>query len=94
MAGAPFSLMKEVFEMDPGDVRVVSGPAGVVIVRLDETLPPADGGQTAQLRGQLKGQLDQQLSSAIFQAFSRDVQVRSNPQVDQNAVTAVLNSFQ
>ena len=51
-------------------------------------------GQTAQLRGQLKGQLDQQLSSAIFQAFSRDVQVRSNPQVDQNAVTAVLNSFQ
>ncbi|QEW19877.1 Peptidyl-prolyl cis-trans isomerase D [Marinibacterium anthonyi] len=94
VAGAPFSLMKEVFEMDPGEVRVVSGPAGVVIVRLDETLPPADGGQTAQLRGQLKGQLDQQLSSAIFQAFSRDVQVRSNPQVDQNAVTAVLNSFQ
>lgn len=94
VAGAPFSMMTEVFGMDVGEVRVVSGPAGVAIVRLDEELPPVEGGQTAQLRSQLGGQLNQQLSSAIFQAFSRDVQMRSSPQVDQNAVNAVLNSFQ
>ena len=94
VAGAPFTLMTEVFQMDEGEVRVVSGPAGVVLVRLDAALPPAEDGQVAQLRSQLSGQLDQQLSNALFQAFSYDAQVRANPQVDQNAVNAVLNSFQ
>ncbi|MBB97344.1 MAG: peptidylprolyl isomerase [Rhodobacteraceae bacterium] len=94
VAGAPFSLMSEVFEMDTGDVRVVSGPAGVVLVRLDEILPPEDTGQAAQLREALSGELDQQLSNALFQAFTMDVQARANPQIDQAAVDAVLNSFQ
>ena len=93
--GAPFSMMAEVFEMDEeGEVRVVSGEAGVVIVRLDAMLEPAQDGQTAQIREALTGQLDQQLSNALFQAFTYDTQVRANPQIDQNAVNAVLNSFQ
>ena len=94
VAGAPFSLMQDVFAMEAGEVRVVTGEAGVVIVRLDEVLPPAEDGQTGQLREALSGQLDQQLSSALFQALSYDIQVRGNPQIDQNAVNAVLNSFQ
>ena len=92
--GAPFSIMTEVFEMEPGEVRVVAGAGGVVVVRLDEELPPAEDGQVAQLRQSLTQQLDQTLAQELFEVFARDVQLRAQPQIDQNAVTAVLNSFQ
>ncbi|MEM8732477.1 MAG: SurA N-terminal domain-containing protein [Pseudomonadota bacterium] len=94
VAGAPFSLIVEVFEMEPGTARLVSGPGGVALVRLDATLPPADNDQTAQLRTTLSRQLDQQLATGLFQAFASDTQLRGNPQIDMNAVNAVLNSFQ
>lgn len=92
--GAPFSIMTEVFDMEPGEIRVVAGAGGVVVVRLDEELPPAEDGQVAQLRQSLTQQLDQTLAQELFEIFARDVQLRAQPQIDQNAVTAVLNSFQ
>lgn len=92
--GAPFKMVGEVFDMDPGEVRVVPGAGGVAIVRLDEVLPPEDGGQTEQLRAALTRQLDQALSNALYQAFAIDAQTRARPTIDQQSVEAVLSSFQ
>ncbi|QBF32188.1 peptidyl-prolyl cis-trans isomerase [Thalassococcus sp. S3] len=91
---APDGFMADVFTMQEGEVRVIpTGPA-VMIVRLDEVLPPVEGGETEQLRSALDANLDQTLAQALFDAFARDAQIRANPQIDQRALNAVLTSFQ
>ncbi|MBK0329404.1 peptidyl-prolyl cis-trans isomerase [Rhodobacteraceae bacterium F11138] len=92
--GTPADFMNQVFEMTPGELRVVSGDGSVVLVRLDDTLPPADTPKLTQMRTAIAAQLDQALAQALFQAYARDVQVRSKPQIDQQAVNAVQASFQ
>ncbi len=92
--GTPPNFMAEVFEMEPGELRIVSGGGTVLIVQLNETLPPAETADLAAMKDSLGAQLDQSLSEALFQAFGRDARIRANPQVDQRAVNAVLTSFQ
>ncbi|SFT83920.1 peptidylprolyl isomerase [Sedimentitalea nanhaiensis] len=92
--GTPADFMNQVFEMDLNEIRVVTGDGAVLIVRLDGILPPDDTPELAQMRTAIAAQLDQTLSQALFQAYARDVQIRSKPQIDQQAVNAVQASFQ
>lgn len=85
--------MNEVFAMEPGELRVVSGNGAAWIVRLDETLPPADTDELRQLRDALSSQMDQALAQNIFNAYVRDAQTRARPVVDQQALNAVQASF-
>ncbi|MBI6629093.1 peptidyl-prolyl cis-trans isomerase [Pontibaca salina] len=91
---APNGFMQQVFEMEPGEMRVVSDDATVAVVQLDATLPPAENAELAELRRALNQELDQALASALFEAYAMDVQIRAKPQVDQRALTAVQSSFQ
>lgn len=91
---APKGFMQQVFEMEPGEMRVVTDDATVAVVQLDETLPPADSAELTELRRTLNEELDQTLASALFEAYAMDVRIRANPQVDQRALTAVQSSFQ
>ncbi len=90
----PADFMQQVFEMEPGEMRVVTGGGAVVLVRLNEILPPDDTPEVTQMRAAIAAQLDQALAQALFQAYAQDVQVRSKPQIDQQAVNAVQASFQ
>lgn len=90
---APADLMAQVFEMEPGELRVVSGPEGTVIVRLDEVLPPAETPEQTAMREALGQQLDQDLAQALFAAFLRDAQRRARPRIDDQALAAVNASF-
>lgn len=92
--GTPPTFMTEVFEMKPGDLRVISGGGAVIIVRLDETLPPADTSDTEALRAALAQQLNQALAQDLFDAYARDAQLRARPQIDQRALNAVHVNFQ
>ncbi|MEM9550255.1 MAG: peptidyl-prolyl cis-trans isomerase [Pseudomonadota bacterium] len=92
--GTPPTFMTEVFEMKPGDLRVISGGGAVIIVRLDETLPPADTSDTEALRTALAQQLNQALAQDLFDAYARDAQLRARPQIDQRALNAVHVNFQ
>ena len=90
---APAEFMTEVFEMNPGELRVIPGNAAALIVRLDEVLPPADTDELRQLKDALAAQLDQALAQNIFDAYVRDAQVRARPVVDQQALNAVQASY-
>lgn len=90
----PVDLVNQVFEMEVGEVRVVSDAEGTVVVRLDETLPPDDGNDMQFLSQALGDQLNQSLSNEIFQIYLQSVQTRARPQVNQQAVNAVHANFQ
>ena len=79
--------------METGEYRVITGETGVIIVRLEEILPPADTADVRDLRQSLSTQLDQSLSQALFSAYARDTQLRARARIDQRSVEAVLGSF-
>ena len=92
--GVPPELVLAVFEMEPGDLRVIPADGSVAIVRLDEVKPAETTGDMANLRDALGEELNQTLAQALFQAFVRDVQFRADPQIDERALNAVMTSFQ
>lgn len=91
--GAPADFMNRIFAMEAGETRVVSGPEGTAIVRLDAVLPPADTPEQTALRAAFGDQLDQDLAQALFTAFQTDVQTRARPQIDNQALAAVNANF-
>ncbi len=93
LEGTPPGFMNEVFEMDQGEIRVVSGDRAVFIVRLDQILPPEETAELGALRTRLGQEASQSLAQALFNAFVSDAQFRARPNVDQRAINAVLASF-
>ena len=91
--GTPADFMNRIFAMEPGDYQVIPSDETVLLVRLDETLPPAEGADVTRMRDGLSEQLDQALAQAIFAAYVRDVQLRARPRVDQDTLAAVMASF-
>jgi peptidyl-prolyl cis-trans isomerase D len=89
----PANFMNEVFEMEPGDLRVIGGEGTALIVRLDEVLPPAESDELRQLSDALSAQMNQALAQNIFDAYVRDAQTRARPVVDQQALNAVQASY-
>ena len=89
----PLDLMPQVFEMQKGDLRIMQAEGRVLIVRLDDILPPEENEEMAQLTEALQAQLDQTLAQNLFDAFTRDVQLRAQPTVDEQALNAVAHSY-
>ncbi|KUP90911.1 peptidylprolyl isomerase [Tritonibacter horizontis] len=90
----PVDMMNQIFEMEPGALQVISGSEGVVVVRLDEILPPQDSTDMAFLAEALGEQLDQSLATELFRVYMQSVQTQARPQINQQAVNAVHASFQ
>ena len=92
--GTPADFMNDVFEMAKGDVQIKPGAgAEVVIVRLDDVLPPEDSDELRQLREAISQQMDQTLAQALFSIYARDAQLRAEARIDQRALNAVMTSF-
>jgi peptidyl-prolyl cis-trans isomerase D len=89
----PRGFMAQVFEMNAGDVNLVTGEGMVVIVRLDKVLPAADNAEAAALQEQLVEQMNQSLAQNILDIYTVDATVRARPQIDQRAVQAVHVNF-
>ncbi|CAD0185526.1 Peptidyl-prolyl cis-trans isomerase D [Ruegeria sp. THAF57] len=89
----PADFMTQVFEMEPGELRVVPGAGTALIVRLDELLPPDETDELRQAQEALAAQLNQALAQNIFDVYVRDAQVRARPVVDQRALNAVQASY-
>ena len=92
--GVPAGFMAEVFEMEPGEYRLVEGDGAVFILRLDAVLPAEDSAELAQTRDAFAEELDQALAQALFEAYVRDARLRARPMVDQRALNAVQSSLQ
>ena len=91
--GTPADFMNQVFGMDSGDLQVIASDGIVLVVRLDEVLPPQDNADVTAMRDAINEELSQSLSQALFEVFARDAQLRGSPQIDQRALNAVQASF-
>lgn len=92
--GAPASFIPTIFEMEPGEVRVIEGPGEAVIARLEEVRAPnLDDPDTAQIRGLLEGQIAQSLSEDILIGFMTAARDSAGVDINQSAINAVHSSF-
>ena len=89
----PANFMAQVFEMEPNDLRVVSGVGSAFVVRLEEILPPAETDELRQAQAALAAQMNQALAQNIFDAYVNDAQTRARPEIDQRALNAVQSSY-
>lgn len=92
--GTPVDFMNQVFEMEPGELRVIAGPGRAFIVRLDDILPPEETAELQQTQAAVAAQMNQALSRNLFDVFVRDAQTRAQPTLDQRALNAVQANFQ
>lgn len=90
----PADMMNQVFEMQPGELRLVSDDSSTVVLSLKEILPADENSDLTALAEALQTQLNQALSQALFQAFAQDAQTRARPTIDQQAINAVQANFQ
>ena len=89
----PADLLNQVFEMDLGELRVVSDRDATVVVRLDEVLPPEENEEMTFLGDALSEQLNQSLANELFQVYVEALRAKTPPQVNSQAVDAVHASF-
>ncbi|RLK10714.1 SurA N-terminal domain-containing protein [Ruegeria conchae] len=89
----PVDFMTQVFELEPGELRVIPGNGTALIVRLDEELPPAETDEQRQMQDALAAQFDQALAQNIFDIYVRNAQTRARPVLDQQALNAVRSSY-
>ncbi len=89
----PANMMNEIFEMEVGDLRVVEGSENTVVVRLDETLPPAETDDLTTLANAIAQQLDQSLAQALFDAYANELLQQADPQVNPQTLAAVQANF-
>lgn len=92
---APADFMNQVFEMEKGDLRVVAGEGMVVLVRLDDMLPPDENNPDVdRMRTAMAQQFNQALAQDLFGQFSRAAFAGAERDINQQAVDAVVRSFQ
>ncbi|TLP56768.1 peptidylprolyl isomerase [Parasedimentitalea maritima] len=89
----PVDMLNQVFEMEPGEMRIVSDENSTVVLRLDEILPPGDSDDLRAMSNALEAQLNQALSQDLFEAFVQDARTRARPQVDQQALSALQANY-
>lgn len=93
--GTPPTFMTEVFEMEPGEVKVIPSVNNSLIVRLESIAPPdADDPQTTAERQSLAQTGAQGIAQDIFTAYADALQSRTDVNLDQAAINAVNAVFQ
>ncbi|KIC49217.1 peptidylprolyl isomerase [Tateyamaria sp. ANG-S1] len=91
--GTPPEFMTSVFEMEPGDVRVIPGYGAVLIVRLDGINPIEDSPEVQAETEALSAEMGQIVAGEIFNIFGEDVVLRAGTQINQQALDAVHVNF-
>ncbi|PZQ99827.1 MAG: peptidylprolyl isomerase [Cereibacter sphaeroides] len=88
--GAPADLITTVFQLKPGEMRVVDGPEFVALVRLDEVeATVTDGPDAEAMRNQLNTQVAQAIAQDAFGLFSSAVTAEAGITLNDAAISAV-----
>jgi len=94
LPGAPENFVPEIFEMEPGDIRVIEGAAQAFVVRLDGVQPPdLDDPDLAARRETLIRATRQGLGQDALQAFVAAIETEAGITLDQAAINAVHAQF-
>ncbi|WP_223424232.1 peptidyl-prolyl cis-trans isomerase [Tateyamaria pelophila] len=91
--GTPPAFMTEIFEMEPGEVRIIPSFGSILIVRLDAITPIGDSEEAQAETATLSDEMGQILATELFNVFNEDVVVRAGPQINQQALDAVHVNF-
>lgn len=92
--GTPAALIADVFEMAPGDWRVVEDTEGAVLVRLD-AVNAADqtGAEAVAAKASYSAQMAQELGLDIQSAFAAALETRAGVTLDRAMINAVNANF-
>ncbi len=92
--GAPAELMTEVFQMKPGDVITVKGDGKVLVVQLNEILPPdPQDPDLAAIETAITDDMKQGLGQDALAAFVRASELSAGITLNQAAINAVHAQF-
>lgn len=94
LAGTTPEFMSNVFEMAPGDVRIMQGYGTVQIVRLDAINPASENPQAVAMREGLTQEMSAAVARELFSVFSADASLRAGRDIDARAMEAVHANFQ
>ena len=93
--GTPGGFMEQVFQMQPGEMRVIPDDGGLVLVRLDGVNTPApDAPEIAAVADGITQQVSDSISQDIFEAYAQSLQSRFAVTINQQALNAVHAQMQ
>lgn len=93
--GAPDEFVERAFGMQPGEIETIDGFGAVLILKLDEILPPnLENPDVAEMRNALEQQLQASVSQDIYRIFTEEVRASAGVEIDQQAIGAVHVNFQ
>jgi len=92
--GAPPNFLTDVFEMEVGDVRVLPNDENAIIVRLDAVSDanPEDEAYSAEVAA-IAESAGEGIAQDIYELYSRTVQLRTDVQVNEQALNYVHTNF-
>jgi len=92
--GAPSNFLTEIFTMETGDVQVIPNGDNAIIVRLDAIIPadPADDAFAAESEA-VAASAGEGIAQDIYELFARSVQLGTDIQINDAAITAVHTNF-
>ncbi len=90
----PPELINQVFEMEPGEARLIDGVGRVYVLKLDDVSPPdPDDEDLAQLQTFLENQAASGISQDLFAIVAEDFRARAGVDLDYQAINAVHANF-
>lgn len=93
--GAPETFVETAFSMEPGEISVIDGFGAVIILQLDEILPPNPEDPDVQaMRDSLDQQLQSSVANDLYRAYADTVRQSGGVDIDQQAIAAVHATFQ
>ncbi len=92
--GAPSTFLTEIFEMEQGDVRVIPNEGNAIIVRLDAitAADEADEAYSAEVAS-VAETVGEGIAQDIYEFYNRTVQLRTDVQINEQALNAVHTNF-
>lgn len=86
----PLPVLGAVYDLSKGETRVVSGPDGVFLVRLDRTTqPPTDTPEAQAILGQLTQETNQAMTEELLAQFATAIANEAGVHIDQTALNAI-----
>ncbi|WP_226780851.1 peptidylprolyl isomerase [Oceaniglobus trochenteri] len=90
----PQSLVTAVFDMEPGEVRVVSDDTGAFVVRLDAIgTPDPEAPEAKTILEGFRQQTSQSYAQDMIDAFTLAIENRAGIELNQTAINAVHAQF-
>ncbi|MEL7025914.1 MAG: SurA N-terminal domain-containing protein, partial [Pseudomonadota bacterium] len=85
--GTPPNFLPVVFEMDPGEIRVIEGFGSAVVARLDAVNPPSDeDADNENIRALLASQTAQSIASDLLVGFMEAARDTAGVNIDQTMI--------